>query len=223
VRKLEAIDAEPYYGTAAEFIPDNPTLETLREAAQGCKGCHLWRYGTQTVFGEGPKRARVMLVGEQPGDKEDLAGHPFVGPSGQLLDSALEEAGIDRDDVYVTNAVKHFKWEPSNGRRLHKKPNTREMKACKPWLDSEIALVQPEIIMCLGATAAQSLLGKDFRLTQHRGSFVESALAPFVIATVHPSSILRIPEDEARRAARESFVDDFKLVSLQLAKKARLL
>jgi uracil-DNA glycosylase len=222
-RKTELIDEEPYYGTAADFVPPNPTLENLREAAAGCKGCHLWRLGTQTVFGEGPRRARVMLVGEQPGDKEDLAGHPFVGPAGQMLNSALEDAGIDREEVYTTNAVKHFKWEPANGRRLHKKPNTREIKACRPWLDNEIAQVQPEIIVCLGATAAQALLGKDFRLTQHRGEFVESSLAPFVIATLHPSALLRMPDEESRRAARESFVDDLKLVSLQLSKKARLL
>jgi uracil-DNA glycosylase family protein len=178
----------------------------------GCKACDLYKRGTQTVFGEGPTRAEVMMVGEQPGDAEDLAGHPFVGPAGQLLDRALEEAGIDRTRVYVTNVVKHFKWEPRGKRRIHAKPNAKEIGACKPWLDTEIALVRPRVIVCLGATAAQALLGRGFKVTRQRGTFVESPLAPLVTATVHPSSILRAPDDEARRQEMREFVADLEKV-----------
>ena len=178
----------------------------------GCKACDLYKRGTQTVFGEGPARTDVMMVGEQPGDAEDLAGHPFVGPAGKLLDRALEEAGIDRTRVYVTNVVKHFKWEPRGKRRLHAKPNAKEIGACKPWLDSEIALVRPRVIVCLGATAAQALLGRGFKVTRQRGTFVESPLAPLVTATVHPSSILRAPDEEARRQEMREFVADLAKV-----------
>src|ERR1700686_3768267 len=166
------------------------SLDELREAAKSCKNCDLWTLATQTVFGEGAAHSKVMLVGEQPGDQEDQAGTPFVGPAGKLLDTALVEAGIDRKKVYLTNAVKHFKWEPRGNRRIHKKPNAAEIAACRTWLDSEIAAIRPQVIVCLGATAAQALLGKDFRVTQHRGELMKSSLAPFIMATVHPSSIL---------------------------------
>ena len=198
---------------AADFVPPDPTLETARDAARGCKGCHLWRVGTQTVFGEGAAGAAVMLVGEQPGDREDEQGRPFVGPAGQLLDGALDDAGIDRTRTYVTNAVKHFKWEPKGKRRIHQKPNWSEQTACRPWLETEIALVRPRAIVCLGATAAQTLLGRDFRVTQMRGELVESELAQFVTATIHPSAILRQRDDELRRAEREAFVDDLRRVA----------
>jgi DNA polymerase len=195
-----------------ELLPENPTLPSVRDVARDCKACDLYKKGTQTVFGEGPSKADIMLVGEQPGDAEDLAGHPFVGPAGRLLDRALEEAGIDRSRVYVTNVVKHFKWEPRGKRRIHAKPNAAEIGACRPWLDTEIALVKPRILVCLGATAAQALLGRSFRVTAQRGQFVPSALAPLVTATVHPSSILRAPDDEARREEMKAFVDDLKIV-----------
>jgi len=204
---------------AAERIPDRPTLDKLRAAAKDCQACDLWRLGTQTVFGEGRPRANLMLVGEQPGDAEDLAGHPFVGPAGKLLNRALQDAGIDRADVYVTNVVKHFKWEPRGKRRIHKKPSTREIAACRPWLDTEIALVKPRAIVCLGATAAQSLLGRQFRVTAERGVFVTSPLAPLVMATVHPSSILRAPDDEARRDELKRFTTDLRKVARALTSK----
>jgi len=207
--------------SAADRIPDRPTLKTARAAARDCRACDLWKTGTQTVFGEGPGRARLMLVGEQPGDQEDLMGHPFVGPAGRLLDEALTAAGIARDDVYLTNVVKHFKWEPRGKRRIHKKPNASEIAACRPWLDTEIALVQPRAIVCLGATAAQALLGRQFKLTAHRGAFVPSALAPLVIATVHPSSILRAPDADTRHRETERFADDLRLVARALRKSAR--
>lgn len=201
-----------------ELLPDRPTVQKVRDVARDCKACDLYKRGTQTVFGEGPSRANVMLVGEQPGDAEDLAGHPFVGPAGKLLDRALEEAGIERARVYVTNVVKHFKWEPRGKRRIHAKPNAREIGACRPWLDTEVALVRPRVIVCLGATAAQALLGRGFRVTQQRGSFVESPLAPLVTATVHPSSILRAPDDESRRQEMRAFVSDLKKVVKALDK-----
>jgi DNA polymerase len=201
-----------------ELLPERPTIKKVREVARACKACDLYKRGTQTVFGEGPSSVDVMLVGEQPGDAEDLAGHPFVGPAGKLLDRALEEAGIDRARVYVTNVVKHFKWEPRGKRRIHAKPNAKEIGACKPWLDAEIALVRPRVIVCLGATAAQALLGRGFRVTQQRGTFVESPLAEFVTATVHPSSILRAPDDEARRQEMREFVADLKKVAKTLDK-----
>lgn len=198
---------------AAALIPERPSLRVLREAASGCKACDLWKRGTQTVFGEGAVRARVMFVGEQPGNEEDLAGKPFVGPAGRLLDKALDEAGIDRTETYVTNVVKHFKWEPRGKRRIHAKPNAQEIAACRPWLDAEIDLVKPEVIVCLGATAAQALLGRQFRVTQHRGEFVPSPLPARVIATVHPSSILRAPDDATRHAENLRFIDDLKVVA----------
>jgi DNA polymerase len=200
-----------------DLIPDRPTLKTVREAAADCRACDLYKRGTQTVFGEGPRRAEVMMVGEQPGDAEDLAGHPFVGPAGKLLDRALEEAGIDRRRVYVTNVVKHFKWEPRGKRRIHAKPNSAEITACRPWLETEIALVKPRILVCLGATAAQALLGRAFKVSQQRGRLVASDLAPFVAATVHPSSILRARGDDARHLEMKRFVADLKQIAAQLS------
>ena len=205
--------------TAAPLIPTKPTLLKLRESAAGCKACDLWKTGTQTVFGEGANHARVLFVGEQPGDKEDLSGKPFVGPAGALLDKALDAAGINRMEIYVTNAVKHFKWEPRGKRRIHKKPNALEIAACRPWLDAEIAVVRPEVIVCLGATAAQALLGKQFRVTQQRGEMLRSELAPYIMATVHPSSILRAPDDETRRAEMQRFIDDLRNVAHVLQQK----
>jgi DNA polymerase len=199
-------------GTAASFIPPDPTLATLRAAAAHCTACPLYENATRTVFGEGPAHAPLMLVGEQPGDQEDLAGHPFVGPSGKLLDRALEAAGIDREKAYVTNAVKHFKWTPRGKRRLHGKPNSREIRACKPWVEAEIAQVKPKVLVCLGATAAQALLGADFRVTRDRGRFMQSALAPYVLATVHPSALLRAPP-ERREEEIALFVADLRKVA----------
>jgi DNA polymerase len=201
------------------LIPDRPSIASVRTAAKGCRACDLYKRGTQTVFGEGPARAQVMLVGEQPGDAEDLAGHPFVGPAGKLLDKALAEAGIDRAIVYVTNVVKHFKWEPRGKRRIHAKPNSAEIGACRPWLETEIALVKPRVLVCLGATAAQALLGRTFKVTRQRGTFVPSALAPRVTATVHPSSILRAPDDDSRRTEMRLFVRDLKRVAAELRKR----
>lgn len=188
------------------------TLENLREEAADCRACDLWRRGTQTVFGEGKQTSTVMFIGEQPGDKEDLSGRPFVGPAGALLDRALEEAGIDRTKVYVTNVVKHFNWEPRGKRRIHKKPNAVEIAACRPWLDAEIAVVKPKAIVCLGSTAAQAVIGPKFRVSIQRAQFVKSALAPLVTATVHPSSILRAPSDEARHLETKRFIDDLKKI-----------
>jgi DNA polymerase len=196
-----------------------PTLQSLRDQAAGCRACPLWQRGTQTVFGEGVPRAKVMLVGEQPGNDEDLAGRPFVGPAGRLLDRALEQAGIDRRRVYVTNVVKHFKWEPRGKRRIHAKPNAAEIAACRPWLDAELELIKPEVLVCLGATAAQALLGRTFRVSQERGRFVPSPLAPHVLATVHPSAILRAPDDETRHAEMARFVDDLEKVGALLRRR----
>jgi len=207
--------------TAAEFIPDRPSLSSARAASKACRACDLWKRGTQTVFGEGGRKAELLFVGEQPGDAEDLAGRPFVGPAGKLLDRVLADVGIDRTTVYVTNVVKHFKWEPRGKRRIHKKPNASEIAACRPWLDTEIALVQPRAIVCLGATAAQALLGRQFKLTAHRGAFVPSGLAPLVLATVHPSSILRAPDADTRHRETERFADDLRLVARALRKSAR--
>jgi DNA polymerase len=198
------------------LIPGQASLGELQESAKSCRACDLWRQATQTVFGEGSAGATMMLVGEQPGDQEDLQGKPFVGPAGRLLDEALAQAGISRDKTYVTNAVKHFKWEPRGKRRIHKKPNAAEMTACRPWLDAEIAAIQPKIIVCLGATAAQSLLGRAFRVTQHRGELLASELAPFVMATVHPSSILRAPDEETRHAELKMFIADLKKAARHL-------
>jgi DNA polymerase len=202
--------------SAADAVPDRPTLRTVRAAALDCRACDLWKIGTQTVFGEGAAHAPLMLVGEQPGDQEDLTGHPFVGPAGRLLDKALADAGIARTSVYVTHVVKHFKWEPRGKRRIHKKPGAREIAACRPWLDTEIALVKPRAIICLGATAAQALLGKAFKVTEHRGEFVESPLAPIVLATVHPSALLRAPDEQTRHRETARFVDDLRLVAGRL-------
>jgi uracil-DNA glycosylase len=196
--------------------PATGSLKELRAAAAGCRACDLWRTGTQTVFGEGRKNAEVMMVGEQPGDREDLEGKPFVGPAGRVLDTALEEVGIDRDLVYVTNVVKHFKWRPRGKRRIHQKPNLEEIGACRPWLDSELAVVKPRVLVCLGSTAAQALLGRQFRVTRERGRFVESPLAPRVTATVHPSSILRAGDDDERAAAMTDFVDDLRVVAAEV-------
>jgi uracil-DNA glycosylase len=193
-------------------IPLHASLLELAKAAKDCKNCDLWKRGTQTVFGEGPPNAKIMFVGEQPGNQEDLEGRPFAGPAGKLLDTALVEAGVDRKKVYVTNAVKHFKWEPRGKRRIHKKPNSSEIAACRPWLDAEIAALQPKVIVCLGATAAQALLGRDFRVTQRRGELLESSLAPYVMATVHPSSILRAPDEETRHEEMKHFVEDLRKI-----------
>jgi DNA polymerase len=209
-------------GSAADFMPPAATLPTLREAAAKCRGCRLWTIGTQTVFGEGPETARVVIVGEQPGDSEDREGRPFVGPAGRLLDGALDAAGIDRGDVYVTNAVKHFNWEPREGtkRRIHKKPGDREIRACYPWFDEELTLIRPEVIVCLGATAAQALLGKDFRVTQARGRPIQTDRGATVFATVHPSAVLRAPPD-AREAAERDFFADLRKVGEYLSSGTR--
>src|SRR3954452_15896654 len=199
-------------------VPPTRDLKTLAQAAKGCRACPLWKRGTQTVFGEGRRGARILFVGEQPGDKEDLEGRPFVGPAGAVLDKALEEAGIDRNTVYVSNAVKHFKWEPRGKRRIHKKPNAMEIAACRPWLDAEIEAVRPEVIVCLGATAAQALLGKQFRVTKSRGEIIESE-GKTMLATVHPSSILRAPDDETRRLERHKFVEDLRVIVQYLQRK----
>jgi uracil-DNA glycosylase len=199
-------------GSAADFLPAKLDLETLREASAGCRGCDLWQLGTRTVFGEGARHADVMLVGEQPGDQEDRQGKPFVGPAGRVLDDALEAAGIDRDTTYVTNAVKHFKWQARGKRRIHQKPNWTEMTACRPWLEAELSVVRPRVLVLLGATAAQTLLGRQFRVTQSRGRLIDSDLAEHVTATVHPSSILR-GEPAERDANFAAFVDDLGVVA----------
>jgi uracil-DNA glycosylase len=199
--------------SARDFLPERKSLPTLRAAAAGCKGCPLYERATQTVFGNGLASAPLMLVGEQPGNDEDLAGRAFVGPAGKLLDRALEQAGIDRAEAYVTNAVKHFKWVPSGKRRLHQKPNARELGACLPWLEAELEVVRPRILVCLGATAAQALLGRAFRVTTQRGELVESKLAEYVTATVHPSSILRARDDAERHEQMSGFVSDLQKVA----------
>jgi len=191
--------------------PSSNSLSAVCEAAKDCTACHLYKHATQTVFGEGPKKARMMLVGEQPGDYEDVAGKPFVGPAGKIMDRALEEAGIDRKEVYVTNAVKHFKWEPRGKRRLHKKPNSREIAACRPWLEAEIRLVRPKLVVALGATAGQTIFGPLFRVTRERGKILSSKLAPRILATVHPSSLLRQPDEESRHREYKKFVADLRV------------
>lgn len=203
-------DAMEQEDTARRFVPPDRDLDSLKEAAAGCTACPLHADATQTVFGEGPRQARVMLVGEQPGDQEDLQGRPFVGPAGQLLDWSLEKAGIDRSKAYVTNVVKHFKWVPRGKRRIRSKPSSMEIKACLPWLEEEIALVKPEVLVCLGA---QALLGASFRVTRERGNFVRSNLAPHVMATVHPSSLLRIEDDAERKDAIRTFVRELRQVA----------
>jgi len=199
--------------SAVDYLPERKALPALREAVQGCRGCDLYRNATQAVFGEGARRAEVLFVGEQPGDKEDIAGRPFVGPAGQLFDKALEEAGIDRTQTYVTNAVKHFKWKARGKRRIHQKPNWSEVAACRPWLEAELEAVRPRVVVCLGATSAQSLLGRDFRVTQHRGELLESDIAEHITATVHPSSILRQQDEGSRYAELAAFVDDLRVVA----------
>jgi uracil-DNA glycosylase len=210
------IDEQSEPNDATPFLPERRTLSSLREAAEGCRGCHLWRGATQTVFGEGLKRARVMLVGEQPGDKEDLAGKPFVGPAGKELDRGLEAAGIARDEAYVTNVVKHFKFEERGRRRIHQTPKRFEIDACKPWLEEELRVVKPEALVLLGATAAKALLGSSFKVTQHRGELLDSDLAPIVAATIHPSAILRGPDDATRQQEREAFAEDLRVVARTL-------
>jgi uracil-DNA glycosylase family protein len=202
--------------SAAPWVPDRPTMPKLREAVESCRGCSLWRNATQAVFGEGRTRATVMLVGEQPGDQEDLEGRPFVGSAGRVLDEALAEAGIDRGTTYVTNVVKHFKFEARGKRRIHAKPTWSEAMACRPWLESELAVVKPRVLVCLGATAAQSLLGKQFRVTKQRGEWIDSELAELVTATIHPSAILRQRDADARHAEMARFVDDLRTVAAVL-------
>jgi len=217
-KKITEIDfcyTEQMYGMSTRENTAMPktTITKLRTEAADCRACDLWKRATQTVFGEGGGvKPRVMFVGEQPGDQEDIQGHPFVGPAGKLLDKALAEAGIDRKEVYVTNAVKHFKWEPRGKRRIHKKPNSMEIAACKPWIEAEIDVIRPDVIVCLGATAAQALLGRNFKVTIQRGIWIPSSLAPFVMATVHPSSLLRAPDEESRRREMQRFIDDLKIV-----------
>jgi uracil-DNA glycosylase len=210
--------AEPEPNDATPFLPERGSLKALREAAGGCRGCHLWRGATQTVFGEGQKSSQLMLVGEQPGDKEDRMGKPFVGPASRELDRGLEAAGIERTDAYVTNVVKHFKFMERGRRRIHQTPKRFEIDACRPWLDKELDVVKPEALVLLGATAAKALLGSSFRVTQHRGELLDSDLAPIVAATVHPSSILRQPDEESRTAEREAFTADLRVVAHALAK-----
>ena len=208
------MEAEP--NDATPFLPERSNLKALREAASGCRGCHLWRGATQTVFGEGRKSSRVMLVGEQPGDREDRAGEPFVGPAGRELDRGLEAAGIARADAYVTNVVKHFKFEERGRRRIHQTPKRFEIDACKPWLEEELKVVKPEALVLLGATAAKALLGSSFKVTQHRGELLDSDLAPIVTATIHPSAILRGPDDATRQEEREAFAEDLRVVAQAL-------
>jgi DNA polymerase len=207
----------PEPNDATPFLPERRSLKALREAAAGCRGCHLWHGTTQTVFGEGQKRAQVMFVGEQPGDREDREGRPFVGPAGRELDRALEAVGIDRTQVYVTNVVKHFKFEERGKRRMHKTPKRFEIDACRPWLDEELKQVQPTAVIILGATAGKALLGSSFRIRDSRGRPLESDLAPLVMATIHPSAILRAPDDDARQAERRAFTDDLALAARALA------
>jgi DNA polymerase len=206
-------------GSAADFLPKDRTLPALRQAAAPCRGCHLWQRATQTVFGAGPEDARIMLVGEQPGHEEDLAGVPFVGPAGRVLDRALEEAGIDRRQIYVTNVVKHFKWEAKGKRRIHAKPSALEITACLPWLEAELDVIKPAALGCLGATAAQALLGPKFRVTRQRGEWVSARWAPHVMATIHPSAILRAPDEEARQAEMERFVADLAILREVLVRR----
>ena len=202
--------------SAADFLPARKTLAALRRAARDCHGCDLYRNATQTVFGEGSAHAKLVLIGEQPGDREDIEGHPFVGPAGRLLDQALEAAEIDRDDVYVTNAVKHFKWTERGKRRLHKKPGSREIAACRPWLSSEIEVLRPQGLICLGATAAQALLGPAFRITKQRGELLQSDLADWILATYHPSAVLRAPDEERRHQMREDLIADLRVAAAAL-------
>ena len=202
--------------SAAPFVPKTTSVKALEAAAGKCRGCDLYKTATQVVFGSGPKSARIMFVGEQPGDQEDRQGEPFVGPAGAVLDKALADAGLARDEVYVTNAVKHFKWEPRGKRRIHKKPRASEIRACRPWLEAELRSIRPQVVVCLGATAAQSVMGSSFRLMQQRGQVVSSTLAPRVVATIHPSAVLRAPDAEGRRSAYEMLVDDLRVAARTL-------
>jgi uracil-DNA glycosylase family protein len=210
IKKTAAKRAETAEQWRPAPAPETSSLTTLREAARGCTACPLYKNATQTVFGEGPKKAKLMLLGEQPGDQEDLSGKPFIGPAGQLLDRALEEAGIDRHAVYVTNTVKHFKWEPRGKRRIHQKPSSRDIAACRPWLEAELRIVRPSVLVCLGSTAAQALFGSSFRVTRERGKVLESELASRVVTTVHPSSLLRQPDEQSRQREYALFVDDLR-------------
>lgn len=225
MKVVSKTSTKPDPATHAEKLtlvtPTLKTIAALREAARECKACDLWKTGTQTVFGEGRSKAQIMFVGEQPGDQEDRAGHPFVGPAGKLLDRALEQVGLQRSQVYLTNVVKHFKWVAATrgNKRIHKKPRYSEIHACRPWLDAELRVVKPRVLVCLGSTAAQSLLGRTFSVMRQRGQLIDSPLAPFVIATVHPSSILRAPDDEARHLQMQAFINDLKIVA-DLARKA---
>jgi uracil-DNA glycosylase family protein len=203
-----------------DLIDPDASLEELRRAAQSCQGCDIWRRATQVVFGEGMSKAEVMFVGEQPGNREDLEGHPFVGPAGKLLDQALAAAGIDRERIYITNIVKHFNSTTRGKLRIHKKPNAEEIAACRPWLEAEIARVKPKVIVCLGATAAQALIGRDFRVSRMRGEMMKSALAPLITATVHPSSILRSRDEESRHSEMAQFVDDLNKIARHLQPSA---
>ncbi len=203
--------------SAAKYLPEKRSLKSLREAARGCRGCDLYKHATQTVFGEGKARAKLMFVGEQPGNSEDLQGHPFVGPAGVLLNKAMQQAGIAPKSVYITNAVKHFKYIERGKKRIHQKPKTIEIAACEPWLEAEIALVRPQLVVALGATAAQVFLGSNFRLTKHRGEVLASPLAPRVTATVHPSSILRAPDDKTRRRELRKFIEDLQAIQKLVA------
>jgi DNA polymerase len=212
VAESELPKAQPEPGHGYPELPDTKSLSAWREAAAHCRACDLWKNATQTVFGEGRRTAKVVFVGEQPGDKEDIAGKPFVGPAGRVLDEALRAAGIDRGTVYLTNAVKHFKWRPAGKRRLHEKPNRGEIAACRLWLDAEIAILKPQVVVCLGATAAQALIAPSFKVTQQRGKLIPSPIAPHVMATVHPSSILRAPDDAAREREMKLFVADLRAV-----------
>jgi uracil-DNA glycosylase family protein len=218
VGQTSLLDSQSEPNDATPFLPERRSLSTLREAVDGCRGCHLWRGATQAVFGEGLKRARVMLIGEQPGDKEDLAGKPFVGPAGRELDRGLEAAGIVRGDAYVTNVVKHFKFEERGRRRIHQTPKRFEIDACTPWLEEELKVVKPEAVVLLGATAAKALMGSSFRVTQHRGELLHSELAPLVSATIHPSAILRAPDEAARAAERKAFASDLRAVAEALSR-----
>lgn len=202
--------------SAAEFVPPRPTLAKLRQAVEACTGCDLYKHATQAVMGEGPEGAPAFLVGEQPGDQEDREGRPFVGPAGRVLDEALAEAGLPRQEVFLTNAVKHFKWIPRGKRRLHQKPTLTEVRACRPWLEAELGIVKPQVIVCLGATAAQALLGPKFRITESRGEFFETPWAPWLTATLHPSAILRMPDEAQRREARARLVQDLRAVAARL-------
>jgi DNA polymerase len=205
--------------SAAEFVPESRSLRTLREAAAGCRGCPLWRDATQTVFGAGPRKARLMLVGEQPGDREDVEGEPFVGPAGRILQQALDGAGIDRGEVYLTNAVKHFKWRPRGKRRLHQTPRAGEVEACKPWLQAELDAIRPQALLALGATAAKALYGPSVRVTRDRGKPIDSPLAPVAALTVHPSAILRLRDHDEREEALGDLVEDLRQVVRELAKR----